>query len=85
MEGLAETRFAYEPWKVFLSGGGLESPMRVPETRYVAENDGTAVMVFPGSLTRRKLWDTAGYKRVSRAFEGMCVQEKGDHVFASRN
>ena len=27
----------------------------------------------PGSLTRRKIWDTAGYKRVSLAFGGMCV------------
>ena len=31
----------------------------------------------PGSPTRRKIWDTAGYKRVSYAFEGMCVWEKG--------
>ena len=27
----------------------------------------------PGSLTRRRVWDTAGYKRVAPAFEGMCV------------
>ena len=27
----------------------------------------------PGSLTRRNIWDTAEYKRVSHAFEGMCV------------
>ena len=39
----------------------------------------------PWSLTRRKIWDTAGYKRVSRAFAGMCAQEKGDAAFASRN
>ena len=30
-------------------------------------------IALPGSLTRRKIWDTAGYKRVSRAFEGMRV------------
>ena len=27
----------------------------------------------PGSLARRKIWNTAGYKRVSHVFEGMCV------------
>ena len=39
----------------------------------------------PGSLARRKVWDTAGYKRVSHAFEGMCVWEKEDDAFASRS
>ena len=38
-----------------------------------------------GSLTRRNIWDTAGYKSVSHVFEGMCVYEKGDDAFASRN
>ena len=32
-----------------------------------------SVMVSPGSLTKRRIWDTAGYKRVSHAFGGMCV------------
>ena len=48
--------------------------------------DGTLMLrYFPGSLTRRNMWDTAGYKRVSHAFEGMCVYEKGDGDLASRN
>ena len=43
-------------------------------------------MVLPWEpVTRRNVWDTAGYKRVSHAFEGTCVQEKGDDAFDSRN
>ena len=32
---------------------------------------GLVLWYSPGSLTRRKIWDTAGYTRVSHAFEGL--------------
>ena len=52
---------------------------------YAAYQGGPVLWYSTGSLKRRKIRDTAGYKRVSHAFEGVCVKEKGDDVFASRN
>ena len=48
-------------------------------------------MVFPWEPKGRRkdtwygIWDTAGYKRVSHASEGMCVYDKWDDDLASRN
>ena len=52
---------------------------------YTAHQGGLVLWYSTGSLARLNMWDTAGYKRVSHAFEGMCVQETGDDAFASRN
>ena len=52
---------------------------------YAAHQGGLVLWYSTGSLTRRRIRDTAGYKKVSHGFEGVCVMEKGDDVFASRN
>ena len=45
------------------------------ERLYVHQKCSQIIVLWysPGSLTRRKIWDTAGYQRVSHAFEGMCI------------
>ena len=40
---------------------------------------------FHGSLKTRNYLYSAGFKMFSHAFEGMCVYEKGNYAFASRN
>ena len=44
---------------------------------YTTHQGGLVLWYSPGSLTRRKIWDTAGYKRVSHAFDGMCIGKRG--------
>ena len=54
------------PWNV------LPRIFHIPA--YTAHQGELVLWHSPGSLTRRKIWDTAGHKRVSHAFEGMYVR-----------
>ena len=63
-----QAKFGWDLWEFQTFGLSLS-----PVLRYSLE-----------SLTRRNIWDTAGYKEFHMPLKALCVLEKGTDAFASR-